>query len=36
MNILISVVLGSFNRVEFLPLTIDSIRQELKNLGDNI
>jgi len=33
---LISVVLGSYNRLEFLKLTIDSIREELKDFVHEI
>lgn len=32
----ISVVLGSFNRLQFLPLTIDSVRHELSNIDHEI
>ncbi|MCK4650949.1 glycosyltransferase [Candidatus Babeliales bacterium] len=35
-NNLISVVLGSYNRLKFLKLAIESIRQELKNLSHEI
>jgi len=33
---LITVVLGSYNRLDFLKITIDSIRQEVKNLSHEI
>ncbi|MBD3273508.1 glycosyltransferase [Candidatus Dependentiae bacterium] len=33
---LISVVLGSYNRYEFLKLTIDSVREELKDINNEI
>ncbi len=35
-NPLISVVLGTYNRLEFLKLTINSVRQELKNRAHEI
>jgi len=33
---LVSIVLGSFNRIEFLPLTINSIRDEVKHIPHEI
>jgi glycosyltransferase involved in cell wall biosynthesis len=33
---LISVVLGSYNRIQFLPLTIESIRKELTEISHEI
>jgi len=33
---LVSVVLGSYNRLDFLKLTVDSIRQEVKGLSHEI
>src|SRR3990172_6418377 len=32
----VSVVLGSYNRCQFLPLTIASVRQELENVAHEI
>lgn len=33
---IISIVLGSYNRIQFLPLTINSIRTELTNISHEI
>ena len=35
-NPIVSVVLGTYNRFNFLKLTIDSIREELKNIAHEI